>query len=286
MKKLSVLMLVLVLLLCSCNSEAVPPNLTIAENIRHNSGTDFKIEDYCTTESLTDGDVKLSFSGNVDTDTCGDYKIKVTARDESGGETSKDVVVTVQENRSGYSSDTVCKMVRDYILDFRKSGNTNIEFFDYADGFGNMAYASTATGDFTYNGFEGCLYFESYQLEEKKSSFFNMIFMMDEEAMGFFPLSVTLSAGDMTLDLGTTENVQMSGQYGFYTVLNRFNESYVNERPDYEYIEKMSKIADYEGKVILTTTAMNDTFEMEFSEQQKKDFRNMLNIYKEMLTYY
>ena len=272
--------------LCSCGGESTPPELTVAQNIRHNSGTDFDVSLYCDTESYVEGDVKLSYYGEIDTETEGDYNIMITAKDKKGSKTSKETVVTVQKNRSKYSSDTVCKNIKEYIFNLQRNGYQNIGFLGYAEGFGFMAEAVTAKGDFEYNDYSGKLLFEAYQLESEKYSAFNMLFYIQQEVMWYTPKKVRLTAGSDYIDLQVMDEIQAEDKFGFYVTFDEFSEDDIREVPDYAYLEKLHRIAAYKGDVTMTAVGASDTFEMNLSDSQKKDFGDILMIYEEMLTYY
>ncbi len=287
MKKLSVLMLMLVLCFCGCTEgKGIPPEITVAKNIKHNSNTEFEISKYCSVENYTDDVIKLTYEGEVNTEKTGDYPITVTAVDKNKNKTSCDVVVTVQKNRTSYSPETICRELKDYIFNLQRNGYQNIGYLGYAEGFGFIAEAVTVNNGFTYNDFKGNMYFEAYQMESEKTCSFNFIFSISDEAMWYYPKKVEFSAGDKKLEFNTTDEFSPEGQTGFYVTLDEMSGVGIKEVPDYAYIEKLKEISKYNGAVKMKAYGASDSFELELTDAQKKDFHDILMVYEEMLSYY
>lgn len=285
MKRVLILAVAVLLIFSGCAKKVIPPELTMASNIRHSRGYDFYPEDYCRIKSHSGGNISVTYTGEVDISTEGEYNITVTADDEYGGEASKDVTVTVQEDRSGIKNKEVCENLLVYIKEFI-AGAPNLEFRDHAEGFGKMASAYSIDGRYEKDGVSGRLMFEAYQLESERLSVFNAVFTVDEKAMWYIPQKVVFSAGDTEIEMAVNEGITENGKYGCYAVINEYGENSGTKHPDYAYIEKIRNIAEYDGDVIMRAVGTSGSYEFELTAAQKKDFADVLAVYEEMITYY
>lgn len=286
MKRLLLVVLALMTVLCGCGKKIIPPELTMASHIYHNEGTDFYPEDYCKIRSHSGGNVAVTYDGELDVNIKGDYKISVTADDEFGGVTSKDITVTVQENRSGLGNKVVCERLEEYINGLIDGGLSNVSYRGDAEGFGNMASAYSSDGKYEADGVAGELVFEVFQLEDERTSVFNAVLEVDEKAMWYIPQKVVLTAADESIEMAVSEGITENGKYGCYAVINEFGENSGEKHPDYAYVEKIRNIANYDGDITLKAVGTSGFYEMKLTEGQKKDFRDILEIYQEMLSYY
>lgn len=287
MKRFLAIIVASVLILCSCSNEALePPELNISQRIYHNSGTEFDITRYCRSIDVAGKDVLVEYEGVVDVDTLGDYNITVTATDKNGLSTSEDVIVTVRRNRSHYSSDTVYLLVKDYIEYLQNNGFEEIGFIGYADGFGYIADAVSTDNMFSINGNNGIMIFEAYQTKEEKQSVFNMIFEIDKTGMDFLPMEVSIVAGDDEITLPVDSRLSSDARYGFVIALHEQRDYGSFTFPDYDYIEKLRRIAHYDGNVFLNVYQNIKGFRMTLTDKQKENMRNIFYVYDEMLQYY
>ena len=286
MKKWFAVFLAVIALFCGCEKKVIPPELTMASHIYHSSGTEFYPEDYCKIKSHSGGNVAVTYEGEFDANVEGDYKITVTADDEFGGDVSKEITVTVRENRSGIDNKTVCKNLNEYINGLVDGGMSNISHRDSAEGFGKMASAYSSDGGFEVDGASGKLQFETLHMENERHSALNAVFSVDEKAMWYIPQKVCFTAGDINVEVAVSDGLTENGKYGCYVILNEYGEDSGEKHPDYAALEKLRGIAEYDGEVVMEAIGTSGSYKFVLSDGHKKDFADILGIYEEMLAYY
>ncbi|MBQ7989980.1 MAG: glycoside hydrolase family 25 [Oscillospiraceae bacterium] len=104
-------------------ADTTPPVLLNAGDIRHRKGEAFDLSDYVGVGDYYDDHVTISYTGDVDTDTEGSYRIRCYASDTSGNTREWNSTVTVYEPSQGGG--------------YTPSGSF-ISFDDFADAYGSM----------------------------------------------------------------------------------------------------------------------------------------------------
>lgn len=103
--------------------DTTPPVLLNAGDISIRKGNEFDLKDYVGVGDYYDDDVTITWSGDVDTDTVGSYRVHAYASDSSGNTTDWNATVTVYEpgGDSGYTP-----------------SGSYISFDDFAENYGDM----------------------------------------------------------------------------------------------------------------------------------------------------